>query len=374
MVQNPLNHNKQNSFLTGKTILLTQYAIYNIAGSEIVILELAKYLMSLGAHVGVYTWCADSPMINFFHEANIKIVSEGDYEFFDHCDYIWVHHQVLPDYIITQLAKGKYNSRAKFLFFHMSGLEGHLLEQPYIYGLERAIASRILYVSKEAQETITKCCFITPVEQEECLYPNPAPVEFAAIKPRRSRLRRILVVSNHPPQEILALRGKLGNLEISYLGEDNDRYTLLTPETLAQYDLVITIGKTVQYCLVAGIPVYVYDHFGGPGYLNDKNFDASAAVNFSGRRSSRKSTTEIVQQILSGYKNAARWQRRHRSALIERFSMPSCVATALGGLPSRPTCTLTPEHWRYISTATTMMKWKFRAEMKNAQAEKQAKR
>ena len=31
MVQNSLNHHEQNNFLTGKTILLTQYAIYNIA-------------------------------------------------------------------------------------------------------------------------------------------------------------------------------------------------------------------------------------------------------------------------------------------------------------------------------------------------------
>lgn len=44
--------------------------------------------------------------------------------------------------------------------------------------------------------------------------------------------------------------------------EMDDEYKSITLEILSQYDVAITIGKTVQYCLVMGVPVYVYDKFG----------------------------------------------------------------------------------------------------------------
>ena len=53
----------------------------------------------------------------------------------------------------------------------------------------------------------------------------------------------------------------------------SEKPAITSAELLDHYDCVISIGKTVQYCLVQGIPVFLYDRFGGPGYLNESNYD-----------------------------------------------------------------------------------------------------
>lgn len=53
------------------------------------------------------------------------------------------------------------------------------------------------------------------------------------------------------------------------------------------FDAVLTIGKTVQYSLSMGIPCYIYDHFGGEGWLTPETFDREAFYNFSGRSTKR---------------------------------------------------------------------------------------
>jgi hypothetical protein len=79
----------------------------------------------------------------------------------------------------------------------------------------------------------------------------------------------------------------------------------VTPELIHEHDAVVSIGKTVQYALAAGVPVFCYDHFGGPGWLNDGNVEAAARHNFSGRGfTARDSASELVEEIGDGYRAA----------------------------------------------------------------------
>jgi hypothetical protein len=50
--------------------------------------------------------------------------------------------------------------------------------------------------------------------------------------------------------------------------------------------------------------VYCYDIFGGPGYLTRDNFAQSREKNFSGRGFTAKSTKQIVDELLEGYRNS----------------------------------------------------------------------
>ena len=85
------------------------------------------------------------------------------------------------------------------------------------------------------------------------------------------------MVSNHPPKELqeamslLSARGYQVDMLIDAIGSEKPAIT--SAELLDHYDCVISIGKTVQYCLVQGIPVFLYDRFGGPGYLNESNYE-----------------------------------------------------------------------------------------------------
>lgn len=90
------------------------------------------------------------------------------------------------------------------------------------------------------------------------------------------QINRIAIISNHKWFKGI----KKSNVDI--IGSTAGR--LVTADLLKQYDVVITIGRTVQMCLVLGIPVYCYDHFGGPGYITVHNIDFNEEHNFSGRQ------------------------------------------------------------------------------------------
>jgi hypothetical protein len=83
----------------------------------------------------------------------------------------------------------------------------------------------------------------------------------------------------------------------------------------------VTIGKTVQYALVAGVPVYCYDTFGGPGWLSPENVEAAAANHFSGAGSAKRDAATIAAELVEGWDRA----RRDAEALLplawERFDL-----------------------------------------------------
>lgn len=85
----------------------------------------------------------------------------------------------------------------------------------------------------------------------------------------------------------------------------NYDFRRIEPKDLRNCDAVITIGKTVQYALAMKRPVYCYDRFGGPGWLDHRNVELAAHYNFSGRCCSRRiAADEIVSEIVQGYSSA----------------------------------------------------------------------
>ncbi len=111
----------------------------------------------------------------------------------------------------------------------------------------------------------------------------------------------IAIVSNYAPKELTDLKQKLEpKIRITYYG--GNRNIFITPEILIKHDLIITIGKTVQYALALGIPVYNYGRFGGDGYITKANFSFERTYNFSGRPNNRKLTPDkICEEIFSQY-------------------------------------------------------------------------
>ena len=94
---------------------------------------------------------------------------------------------------------------------------------------------------------------------------------FSLTKKETYSLKNIAIISNHVPEELYALKEQLNEYNVQIIGAGNTP-TLITPTILSNYDLIITIGRTVQQCFAAKVPVYVYDHFGGPDTLPKKTF------------------------------------------------------------------------------------------------------
>ena len=119
------------------------------------------------------------------------------------------------------------------------------------------------------------------------VFHNAAPARYArpAGAPRQA-LRKLILVSNHLPHEVkeAAVLLRARGIDVKRWGRGGDvRNMRLLPKHLDDVDAVVSIGKTVQYALRSRVPVFVYDRFGGPGWLTPDNFDRCAHANFSGR-------------------------------------------------------------------------------------------
>jgi len=314
----------------GKRILITHTIARNIMGSTVVALELGEQLIKRGAIVDFYAYATGAPMIDKFKHIGVRIVTgEQQYElepaFYD---FIWVQGQVLPLGFLTKLKATPIEQLPIFIFHHMSPLKEAADERPYIYGVENNLSSLSLFISGNTRDAITP---YLDKEVKTELFRNPAPIAYCESKPTKpeSELpKNILIVSNHAPQEVLnaceSLRNNYG-IAIDHIGFRGGMPALLDPATLVAHDCVITIGKTVQYCLVSGTPVYVYDKWGGYGYLNDDIYASAAEWNFAARNGRKMLADEIASDIIGGFVIASRWQESNRNRFIEEYSLDKAL-------------------------------------------------
>lgn len=294
--------------LNEKRVLITHTQVSNIMGSTVVASEVAAWFLQKGAQVTLYTASFGQEARLLFDQDLLEVICDGDWDCsLEDYDLVWVHSQILPVKIIEQLANSNSLSKTPaFIFNHMSCLPFSVDEHPYIDGLEEALSSLSIFVSEETRDELAKYYRAPLVDLHQegvaersflieesrrpsgvacALFPNPAPASFARIDHCSSEaIRKVAVISNHIPPELsdaIPLLVKRG-INVEVVGASGN-ICAVTPEIIASFDAVITIGKTVQYCLVSGVPVFVYDHFGGFGYLNNCNFEKAAYANFSGR-------------------------------------------------------------------------------------------
>lgn len=341
----------------GKNILITQSTFCKIAGSEMVTLELAQYLKAAGADVRIFTWFCDDPMAKIARKKGIYVTSDENDPKFKSCDYVWVHHQVLPELLLEEMHNNK-QYRPKIIFFHMTGLQANIMEHPYIYDLEERVASLRLYVSEESRKMIRKLYFKKGTRVKEDIFPNPYLPQYEKWRSRK-KIKKVLIVSNHPPEEVVGLKKCIGNnIEVDLIGEKAKRSVLLAPKILEQYDVVVTIGKTVQCCLAMGIPVYVYDVFGGCGYLDEINYEAAKEKNFSGRGFGKKSKEQIAKEIVDGFEANKDFSKLHKDEIKKTFSLEENVAKVFGEAKKRRV-KLDDDYYYSLKAMLVMAKWNF---------------
>lgn len=323
-----------------KHFLLTHIWLRGFGGAEINILELATYLSKNGAKIDVFTFLTNEPLISKFENLNnVKVVDDFEYDFkIEDYDYIISAQNIIPNSIIRGLSK-KRKKTPKFMFLHMSSLFDMALEQPFIHDLEAKISSASLPVSdKVVERNLSR--FFEKIPNLN-IYPNPSPEEYSKISPVKvKKIRKVLSISNHPPDEIKGLEKvfKDQGIEIDFIGVWTNRYELITPEIFSKYDVIIGIGKNAQYCLVAGIPVYVYDHYNGAGYLNRSNYKKARNFHFSGRELEgvSKTTEQIANEIINEYSETFDFQAENRHKFIEDFSIDRIIPRILKSVDDQP--------------------------------------
>lgn len=278
------------------------------SGSEMVVLELAEALRARRWQVEVFTNLVTRALAPPFKAADVKIgVDPKKLRAFDF-DLVWVQHHTAPllDYSLGPEAR----PATRFVFAHLSSYTD--FEMPGLVA-EPLLADLVLCNSRETEAVAIGGDL---GDMSHRLFANPAPTAFCEIRRtgRDATPRRIVAISNHLPPEMAdalrLLRARTG-AEVLTVGKEGDLYGRVTPSLLAPFDLLVTIGKSVQYGLAAGIPVYCYDRFGGPGYLRDELFDRAAHFNFSGRCTPDKRTAQaLAQDMLENFHHGVRRAER----------------------------------------------------------------
>ncbi|MFF2052779.1 glycosyltransferase family 4 protein [Leifsonia sp. NPDC058194] len=315
----------------GTTVLIGQASLFDIAGSEVVTYELARHFSRNGASVLVVVFGASDewrarltelPRVDMMRyddpELSARIADERP-------DLAWIHHGVIPEALLRDPGD------TRFVFHHMSAYQ--FQEFPHSPIVEAALASAIVFPAPESRDAHLASGLYEGVEPSLLtVLGNPAPDDFARVAPDGpARLRRILLVSNHPPQELQEALDQLSarGVEVVRFGgspTDPAPKRLVTPADIHGVDAVVSIGKTVQYSLVAGVPAFVYDHFGGPGWLTPEAFDAARETNFSGRGFSSREAGELADELVEGFDAAADAATALRERYGDEFLLSSAVA------------------------------------------------
>lgn len=282
------------------SVLICTNHMANFGGSEIVALEVAECFKKNNYIVDIVSNYIGNPVLETVKEAGINLLTTDELPDPFNYDIVWSQHQVLP--ILVNEYINNFNTNTYFIFTHLSPYE--YMESLGLYA-ERLFADKIF---ANSIETFNQLCHLgLPRDISEILF-NAAPSEFFKDKFKAQfTLQKILLVSNHPPQEILDAMEILKNeyeIDVIHIGARGD-IKRVTPELIQNVDAVVTIGKTVQYAIAGATPVYCYDHFGGIGWLSIDNYSKAETFNYSGRCCRRViSAQEIVNEIISGFSKA----------------------------------------------------------------------
>lgn len=275
-------------------ILITNHHLINYAGSELHTFDLCTALKNMGHKVIVATFFYDSPMRNLFFKQDIPVINFLNPENDDFSnigfDLIIAHHFPL----LTEILLERKITCKKLICHSLS---------PIIH-LEEFISFNQDYCVYSVHSERNKLNMQEKGFKDVHVFPNSVPsYYFSFNSPKIKRKNKsITIVSNHLCEEIREairiLRKKKVNVKVYGMGY---KFDYVTPEKLIEHDAIVTIGRTVQYGLALGIPVYCYDHFGGAGWITPDNVEIESQFNFSGRNhKTKKFPDTIAMEILNG--------------------------------------------------------------------------
>lgn len=309
--------------LDPKNVLLLTNHLYEWAGSETIIVELIEAYGANGARVTVFANDIGDEFANEVTRSGCRIVHDAADIELSEFDFIYCQHQVITRFLDQLLGLGDLE-RPRVVYAHLSPYEPLEFPGPVI---EPHFADLIVHNSAETGAALKD---LGLKQDRLLLMPNPAPDVFFDVAERDGPLKRLLVVSNHLPAELSAALRRLrkDGIKVTRRGIET-RNARITPRDLSEHDAVVSIGKTVQYALAAGRPVYVYDRFGGPGWLTPQNLDDSSWHNFSGRCCRRKlSPAKLASEISAGFSHSQSYRRDLKRA-AEKFRLSTWLELEL---------------------------------------------
>lgn len=295
------------------------------AGSEILALEVAD-ILSKKFQVTVCANVISKDIYTLYANTNISITenpAELDIRDFD---FIWSQHLVLPlckGFDCLEQFSGSLNS------IHLSPYEPFELAA---LAFTRDIGANIVANSTETSDRILELLKRnTQVENLNNAAPNKFFEQNKSVS-KKSRPEKICVVSNHIPHELsMALKQlRKQGIIVTEFGAKRKNYRRLSKEDIENHDVIVSIGKTVQYGILSRKPVFCYDRFGGPGYITSSNIFGALTYNFSGRCCNRVLTADdLRKEILDGFESCNEVVNSLADTYRHKFSLEEFIGKLL---------------------------------------------
>ncbi len=254
-----------------KTILITNMFFRDYSGSELSVLDIAREFTAQGYKVDIAAFEFNMPLKqDIARDDAISIIDLTSKIALDRYDIIWAQHWPALTQAIKLGARSK-----KIIFCSLSPYES--VERLPSYRDRLSICLANSYETQQARNS-------TPDRSKVFL--NSVKDSFFNYKIKKpSKLKKIAFIGNtrFTNQDEFTDFFTQKNIAVTCFGMYHENFVHVTPEVLAEFDLVVTIGRTVQYCLSLGLPVYCYGRFGGDGYISQDRFELNEDFNFSGR-------------------------------------------------------------------------------------------
>jgi len=320
-----------------RVLVLTNHFHY-YGGSELVALEVAEWFADRGDLVTIGTHEHGPPMTTA--AGPIPVITEIDDLALADFDVVWCQHDLLSCLPVESLSAAAHRRRVPVVALASLG-PSHPFEHVNAI-LARALSATVYAGTAKVAAAIEQTSHGL-LGRSTVMLNNAAPDSFwtdSAAAP--TVLRRVLAISNHAPAELaeaLQLLAERG-LEVRRMGAGTGEYARITPADLDAADAVVSIGKSVIYAIARRRPVYLYDHFGGDGWLTPENWAENSFHNFAGQpRRRRLTAADLADELCDGFAAAARSLPRLVSMVGDEFRLGHHLAAlreaALGASPLR---------------------------------------
>jgi len=283
-------------------VLVATWNLREFAGSELVAWEVAEHFAARGHDVTLFATTQGAPMSTL--ERAFTVTTDASTIDLPTFDLVWSQHQ-----LVVQFPSGLENCvrRRRLPKIVAVSLSPFLPAEHVDSIIARSLGAELWANSEENAGHASEMSRGLIPRRAVRVFHNAAPDSFwEPHVPPASTLNTLLVVSNHIPHELGEAIRVLqdSGIEVRVVGVDHERVRV-DRALLDEADAVVTIGKTVVDAIAAGRPAYIYDHYGGSGWLNSENFHENRDFNFSGRPHVRKlSAAQIAQELVAGYSQA----------------------------------------------------------------------
>ncbi|WP_400770559.1 hypothetical protein [Methylosinus sporium] len=306
---------------TRRALFLTsQFFAY--AGAEMTVLELAEELIVRGWRCEIRAAVIGAPLGMHAFGKNVEIELLNGKIDVSGFDLVWCQHGSIANIDYDKLSSA---GRPLIVAVHLSAYTDM---EKVLHPYERELSDLIVANSEETQRSLPEW-----IDRDEVIVNrNAAPATFFQPRAYSDKISSILCVTNHLADELshvlLHFQRNLG-VSVRRVGRGAD-LRRVERRDVEEADFVVAIGKTVQYALASRTPVYLYDHFGGDGWVTARALPEMSAFNFSGRPDCRRlSSDEIFAEMTSDYSRVVQETKNLSEDAIAAFDLRRFVDVLL---------------------------------------------